>query len=135
MTRSRPIGVTIIAILAGIAAVIAIIHTLQLLHLFPIQNPLPIGPTRFFTFDLLGAILWAILAAIWIWAARGLWNLDPQAWLFVLILAGLNIVLGIVSVLGGSTWNQVALSLVINAVIFIYGLTPGVKQAFQVEST
>ena len=32
MTRSRPIGITILAVLSGIAAVLAAIHTLQYLH-------------------------------------------------------------------------------------------------------
>ena len=129
MSRSRPTGVTIIAILAAIAAIIAIIHTLQLLHLFPIR----IGPVSFFTFDLLGAILWGILALIYIWVVRGLWNLDPQAWLFVVILAALNLILDIVSLIGGSTWEQLALSIIVNGIILIYGLTPGVKNAFGVQ--
>ena len=34
--RERPIGVTILAILAGVAAVLAAIHALQFLGLFPI---------------------------------------------------------------------------------------------------
>ncbi|MGZ6364976.1 MAG: hypothetical protein ACXWPS_03315 [Ktedonobacteraceae bacterium] len=33
--RSRPIGVTILAILAGIAAVLAAVHALQFLGIFP----------------------------------------------------------------------------------------------------
>ena len=33
--KERPIGVTILAILAGIAAVIAVVHALQFLGIFP----------------------------------------------------------------------------------------------------
>ena len=35
MSKERPVGVTLLAILAAIGAVIAIVHTLQMLHLFP----------------------------------------------------------------------------------------------------
>ena len=61
MEKKRPFGVTLLAILAAVAAIVAIIHTLQMLHLWPIW----VGPVRFFTFDLLGAILWGILASYW----------------------------------------------------------------------
>ena len=130
MTRHRPFGVTLLAILAGLAAVIAIIHTLQLLNLFPILNPLPLGPKVFFTFNLLGAIMWGILAAIYIWVTRGLWNLDPQAWLFVVILSILNLILAGVNLLGQATFSDLAVSIILNAVILIYAVTPGVKNAF-----
>ena len=41
--KHRPIGVTILAILAGIAAVIAVYHTLQFLHILPFT----LGEMRF----------------------------------------------------------------------------------------
>ena len=126
MTRDRPIGVTILAVLAALAALAAIIHTLQMLHLWPIS----FGPVKFFTFDLLGAILWGIMAAIWIWVTRGLWNLDPQAWLFVVILSALNLVLAVISIIGASNVSAMLPSLIVNGIILIYSLTPGVKDAF-----
>ena len=129
MSKHRPIGVTILAILAGIAAFFAIIHTLQMLHLLPIFA----GPVSFFTFDLLGAILWGILALIYIWVVRGLWNLDPQAWLFVVVISILTLILDIISIIGGSTWQELLPSIIISAIILIYCLTPGVKQAFGTE--
>ena len=69
MPKKRPVGVTILAVLAALAAIAAVIHMLQMLHLFPIN----LGPVRFFTFNLIGAIMWFILAAIYIWVVRGLW--------------------------------------------------------------
>ena len=128
MSKSRPIGVTILAILAALAAILAIIHTLQMLHLFPIRGPF--GVFSFFTFDLLGAILWGILALIWIWVVRGLWNLDPQVWLFVVVLAALNLILAFIDIIGRSSFQAELPTLILNAVILIYCLTPGVKQAF-----
>ena len=128
MTRERPFGVTLLAILAAIAAIIAVFHTLQLLHLFPIRGPF--GVFAFFTFDLLGAILWGVLALIYIWVTRMLWNLDPQGWLFVAALSALNLILAVISVFGQSTWQAMLPSILVNGLILIYVLLPGTKEAF-----
>lgn len=126
MSKKRPIGVTILAILAGLSAIIAIIHTLQMLYLWPIW----IGPVRFFTFSLIGALLWGIMAAIWIWLVRGLWDLDPQAWSFVVILSILNLILALFSVLGDSSFTAMLPTIAINGIILIYALLPGTRNAF-----
>jgi hypothetical protein len=123
---SRPIGVTILAILAGIAALIAAIHTLQFLHLFPFF----LGNMAFFGFDLWGAILWGLMTVIWVWVARMLWNVDPQGWLFLVILACLNIGLALLSAIGGTTLAAEVPTIVINGLVLIYCLLPGVKNAF-----
>lgn len=131
MEKKRPVGVTLLAILAGFATVVAIIHTLQMLHLWPITGPL--GQFKFFTFDLLGALLWGLMAAIYIWVARMLWAGDPQGWLFVVLLATLNIILDLFSVIGGTPWEAVTVSLFLNTLILIYGLLPGTKKAFGLD--
>lgn len=128
MTRERPFGVTLLAILAAIAAIIAGIHTLQMLHLFPFRGPF--GVFAFFTFDLLGAILWGLLALIYIWVVRQLWNLDPQGWLFVAALAAINLILAVISVFGQSTWQAMLPSILVNGLILVYVLLPGTKEAF-----
>jgi predicted flap endonuclease-1-like 5' DNA nuclease len=128
MTKKRPLGVTIMAVLAAIAAIVAIIHTLQMLHLFPIRGPF--GQFAFFTFDLLGAILWGMLALIYIWVTNKLWNLDPQGWLFVAALAALNLILAVISIIGQSTFQAMLPSFVVNGLILIYALLPGTKEAF-----
>jgi hypothetical protein len=126
MSKERPFGVTILAILAGIAAVIAIIHTLQMLHLFPIF----LGPVRFFTFSVIGAILWGIMALIYIWLVRGLWNIDPSAWLFLVVISTFNLILAFISILGTTSFQAMLPSIVINGAILIYCLLPGVKDSF-----
>lgn len=126
MTKSRPVGVTILAFLAALGAIMAIIHTLQMLHLLPVF----FGPVRFFTFDLLGAILWGMLAAIYIWLVRGLWNVEPQAWLFLVILSILNLALALVSIIGNSSLTAMAPAVLVNGLILIYCILPGTKNAF-----
>jgi hypothetical protein len=122
----RPIGVTILAVLAALGAIMAVIHTLQMLHLWPIY----LGPARFFTFSLIGAILWGVLAAIYIWLVRRLWSLDPQAWMFMVILSVLNLALDLISILGQSSFQAMLPSIVINGIILIYCLLPGTRKAF-----
>jgi hypothetical protein len=124
--RHRPIGITILAILAWLAALVAIVHTLQFLHLLPFT----LGPLQFYGYDLLGALLWAVMAAIWIWAALNLWRVNPQAWLFVVTISALNLILDFFSILGASSFQALLPSILINGIVLLYCLTPGVKQAF-----
>jgi hypothetical protein len=126
--KHRPIGMTILAILALFGAAIAFIYTLQMLHLLPVT----IGPVKFWTFDLWAAILWGILAFIYLWVFRMLWAVNPQGWMFVVLLASLNLIFAILSVLGGSSWEAMSVSIVINGIILIYALLPGTKKSFGV---
>jgi hypothetical protein len=128
MAQNRPFGITVLAFLAVLAAIQAVVYTLQMLHLLPVT----LGPVRFFTFDLLGAILWGMLALIYLWVFRMLWNLDPQGWVFVVLLSVLNLIMAVLSVFGASTLEAMAPALLINGVILIYCLIPGTKEAFGV---
>ena len=122
----RPFGITLIAILAGIATILAAIHTLQYLHLLPFF----LGGMAFFGFDLWGAILWGIMTLIYAWVVTQLWNVNPQGWMFLVLLASLNLVLDLLSIIGQTTISAVAPSIVVNAAVLLYCLTPGVKRAF-----
>ena len=130
MGARRPVGVTILAVLALVAAGVALMHTLQMLHLWPIF----LGPVAFFTFDLLGALCWGVLTAIYIWVLVMLWNVQPQAWLFVLVVAGINLALAFLSILGASSFQAMLPAILINGLILVYCLLPGTKQAFGVPS-
>ena len=126
--KKRPFGITLLAIFALIAAAVAGWHTLQMLHLMPIAGPL--GQSRFFTFDLLGAMLWGIMVLIYIWVFRMLWNLDPQGWLFITVISVINLVLAFLSIFGESSWEAMLPAILINGIILIYALLPGTKAAF-----
>lgn len=128
MARERPLGITILAILALIGAAGALIVTLQMLHLLPIY----IGQLHFWTFDFWGALLWGILFLIYLWVFRMLWNVNPQGWLFMVIISGFNLILALISVLGGSTWDAMAVPIVVNGLILIYCLLPSTKRAFEI---
>ena len=130
MAARRPVGVTILGVLALFAAAIALMHTLQMLHLWPIF----LGPVAFFTFDLLGAVCWGALTVIYLWLMRMLWHVDRQAWLFLVILAGLNLALAFLSILGASSWQAMMPAIVVNGLILLYCLLPGTKEAFGMPS-
>lgn len=130
MRNHRPFGVTLLALLAGGAALVNIWHTLQMLHLLPVS----LGEHRFFTFDIVGAILFGLLAAIYIWLFLQLWNVNPEGWLFVTILSLLNLILAFVSIIGESTFEAMLPALIINGVILLYALLPGTRQAFGTQS-
>lgn len=126
MQRDRPFGVTLLALLAGAGALVNIWHTLQMLHVLPIT----LGDSRFFTFDLVGAILFGLLAVIYIWVFTMLWRVDPQGWLFVTVLAMLNLILAFISILGQSSFGAMLPSLLLNGFVLLYCLMPGTRQAF-----
>jgi hypothetical protein len=128
--RRRPGGVTLLAILAGLAGFAGVVHALQYLHLVPVI----LGPLAFYGFDPLGAVLWAIAAVIWTWVAASLWYMNPQVWLFVVALSVINLLLDGLAVLGGSTFWALLPSILVNAIVLLYCLTPGVRRAFDVPA-
>lgn len=128
MARERPLGITILAILALLGAAGALIVTLQMLHLFPVF----VGELHFWTFDFWGAVLWGILFIIYLWVFSMLWNVNPQGWLFMVFISGLNLILAFLYILGGSTWDAMATSIIINGLILIYCLLPSTKRAFEI---
>lgn len=124
MEKTRPIGVTILAILAGAAAVLAAIATLRFLGI------LPIGPLGFRVFNFWYALLYALLTWVWIWLTQMLWRVDPQAWLFLAIITVFNLTINFVILITGGEWYDVNVSVIVNALILIYIMLPGVREAF-----
>lgn len=128
--KKRPFGITLLAIFALLSALAAAWHTLQMLHIIPVS----FGDMRFFTFDFFGAILWGIMFLIYLWVFRMLWNLDPQGWLYVVVLSVLNLILAFVSVLGASSWSAVWPSVLFNGLVLLYANMPSVKSAFNMPA-
>lgn len=124
--KDRPFGVTILAGLATLAAVLAAIHTLQFLKIIPFV----IGPVEFRTFNLFYAIMWGLLVWVYIWLVQMLWKVDRQAWVFLVIITIFNLSLDFMAMLGATTWQDLSLSLFLNAIILIYCMLPGVREAF-----
>jgi hypothetical protein len=96
MGRHRDAAVTILAVLAVVAGVLEVVDVLRYLGLLPTGE---IFGLEFYGVNWLGAILSAIVAVIWFSVARQLWNLDPQGWTFIVVIAILNLVLLLAAVL------------------------------------
>ena len=132
MTKSRPIGVTILALLAALGAIMAVYQTLQWLGIF--KTDILWWSVR--TTNIWYALMWGLLAAIYLWLVRMLWNVDYQGWLFVVVLATLNLILAVASLVfdSGIQFADIALTLGVNGLILIYGMLPGTREAFGTPS-
>ena len=124
--QHRPIGVTVLAVLAGILALFAAVHTLQALGIFPYV----VGPFSIRGFSLFYAIMWGLLVWVYIWLIQMLWQVNPSAWMFLVIISIFNLTFDFVVMLGDNTWSDVALSFILNALILVYCMLPGVRAAF-----
>jgi len=127
--RTRPIGVTVLAALAGLAAAFAAVHLLQALGIFPYV----IGPFKARDFNLWYALMWGLLVWVYAWVLQMLWRVDRAAWLFLVIITVWNLSMDFVMMLGSAAWSDVSLSFLVNAAILIYCMLPGVKDAFEVD--
>lgn len=92
--------------------------------------PNPDGSVRFFAFDPMGARSWGILGAIYLWLVRGVWLLERQAGLFLVILSILSLALALVSIIGNSSMQAMAPGIVLSGAILAYCILPGTKRAF-----
>lgn len=125
-TQKRPFGATVLAILAGIAAVLAVFHFLQAIGLFPYV----IGPFMARGFSLWNAIMWALMIWVWVWLVQMLWRVDPQAWIFLAVISVFNLVFDFMLILGHAEWTDVSLSIIVNVIILAYVMLPGTRKAF-----
>ena len=115
------------AILAGIAAVLAGIHALQSLGIFPFV----FGPFKVHAFSFWNFIMWGIMVWIYIWLVQMLLRLDPSAWLFLAVITTFNLILDFTVMLGSTTtFSDVSVSFLLNAIILIYCMLPGTRRAF-----
>jgi hypothetical protein len=127
--KKRPFGVTVLAIAAALAAILAAIHALQALGIFPYF----IGKFTVHAFSFWSFLMWALMVWVWAWLVKMLWDVDKQAWLFLAVITVFNLILDFTVMLGAATWSDVSVSFLLNALILIYVMLPGVKRAFEVD--
>jgi hypothetical protein len=129
--KARPVGVTILAILAGCAAVLAAIHALQFLGIIPFV----LGPFgyRVHYFSFWYALMYGLLVWLYVWLTRMLWRVEPGAWMFLVVVTVFYLILDAFLLLGATTWQDVSVSIIINAAILLYCMLPGVRAAFGMD--
>jgi hypothetical protein len=127
--KKRPFGVTVLAVLAGIAAVLAAIHALQALGILPFfigEYQIGIHAFNFWSF-----LMWALMVWVWVWLVQMLWVVEKQAWIFLAVITTFNLILDFTVMLGAGTWSDVSVNFIVNGIILIYCLLPGVRKAFE----
>jgi hypothetical protein len=125
----RPIGVTILAALAGLAG---------------LANLWRVGVYMgWFKFEIFGekgvqlqdanwgAALWALLiAAIWFWVAAQFWNMRAAGWQFGVFISLFTLIWGFFALLFGSTLQYETIPMLLALVVYVYLNWPGVREAF-----
>lgn len=119
----RTAAITILAILAVVAGIIAVVDTLRYLQFL-------FSPLSFLGAPILGAILSGLVAIIWFWAASRIWNVDPQGWLFMVSIAAIYLIFDIVAIIAGTPIELLLPSIFVSALALILGLLPSTKREF-----
>jgi hypothetical protein len=126
--KKRPFGVTVLAILAGILAALSGIYALQSLGILPFM----IGPFSIHAFSFWSFLMWALMAWIYVWVVQMLWNMDKSGWLFCAVISAFNLILDFTVMLSQQgAWSDVSVHFLLNAIILIYVMLPGVRRAFE----
>lgn len=126
----RPFAVTLLAIIAVIAGIIAVLDVLRYLGVMPFIIPFMGNEVTFYASNIFGAVMAGIVAAIWFWAAGKLWNLDPQGWSFVVVIAIIYLIFDVIAMFGGTSINDMWLSVGASVLALILGFLPGTRAAF-----
>jgi hypothetical protein len=121
----RPIGVTILAIGAALLAVINGIIMIRFLGFLPFLGPLDVR-----IFNLWYAFLYGLLAYVWAWLTGMLWNVNPQAWMFLAVIVVFNLCIDFVVLITGGAWYDINVSVLLNGLLLVYLMLPGVRSAF-----
>ena len=95
-TQKLPVGVTILGVLAAIAAGVALYHALQFLGVIPFI----LGRVSFPIQNFWGALVFGFNALLWAIVAWGLLTLKPWAWLFAIVVAVLGLLSAVFALLG-----------------------------------
>ena len=128
--KERPVLVTILAILAGIAAVIAAVHALQFLGIFPFFFSASGLDIHFRYVSFWDSLMYGLLFWVYIWLTMALWRVQPGAWIFLVVVTMFFLILDALMLIGVTTWADVGVSVILNAIILLYCMLPGVKSAF-----
>lgn len=127
--RSRTIWIWLLIIVAFVIGVFNLLDAARLMGWLPIAA---LGDLKFFmpNASWLGAIMYVILALIWFWVARNLYNLDPRGWLFVAAIAVINLIFLFMALFGQSTFQSIMVEVFLNAIALIIAMLPSTKAAF-----
>lgn len=127
--RSRTIWIWVLIIVAVLIALSDLLDAARYMGWLPIAA---LGDLEFVLPSAywLGALMSLLLAGIWFWVAKKLYDLDPQGWLFVVSIAVINLIFLLLALLGSSTFNAILPGVVLNVIALVIGMLPSTKAAF-----
>jgi uncharacterized membrane protein (DUF2068 family) len=124
---SRPLGITVLAILALAAAVPALLGGLALVGVAAFGTEVPVPDTFMYAVGA-GTLLYAGLSII---LAYGFWTTRSWAWVAGIVLQALGIVTAVSQFANGDRYlASMIAGLVLPVVIIVYLLQPRVRAAF-----
>lgn len=113
---SRPIGITIIAVLLALNGVASILMAVG------IGTAGPVDPVS--------AVFSVLFGLALLYLAYGMWTLQGWAWLATLIIQGLNALFAIIALFLAPGAVGIWISLILAVAIIVYLIQPGVRSAF-----
>ncbi|RIK22628.1 MAG: hypothetical protein DCC51_04670 [Anaerolineae bacterium] len=127
--RSRTIWIWLLIVVAFVIGVFNLLDAARLMGWLPIAA---LGELKFFlpSANWLGAIMYVILALIWFWVARNLYNLDPRGWLFVAAIAVINLIFLFMALFGQTSFQSIMMEVLLNVVALVIAMLPSTKRAF-----
>ena len=127
--RSRTIWVWLLIIAAVLIAINDLLDAARFMGWLPAAT---FGDLAFYSPSVvwLGALMSLLLAGIWLWTARRLYDLDPRGWLFVVAIATINLIFLFMAMFGGNTFSDIMWGVVLNAAALAIGMLPSTKAAF-----
>lgn len=130
MKRERPIGVTIIAVLAIIVGVLQLLGSLALFGLSAVSLPGFEYAALVSTLGVAGGVVMFVMAALMIAFGVGALMLKSWAWFLGVVLFGISLISAVVTMLTVGFEIGVLLSAAIALAILVYLFTPNVRAAF-----
>jgi uncharacterized membrane protein (DUF2068 family) len=124
---SRPLGITILAVLALVAAIPALLGGLALVGVAAFGADVPVPDTFMYAVGA-GTLLYAALSLV---LAYGFWTTQSWAWVAGIALQALGIVTAVSQFANGERYlASMIAGLVLPVVIVVYLLQPRVRAAF-----
>jgi hypothetical protein len=132
VTRERNWAVWVLVALAVVAGILAFVDAARYMGWIGFNIPIMGQEIKFVLPNALwfAAIMSALVGVIYFVVAGWLYNLNPSGWLFVVVIAIINIIFLFLAILGQSTFSSVLLQLIVNAALLLLAFLPGTQAAF-----
>jgi len=132
VVRHRNWAVILLAVLAVVAGVLALMDAARYMGWLPLTVSTVLGEYKFVlpSAQWFAAVMSGVVGVIWFVVAGWLWNLNPSGWMFVVVMAILNLILLVLAILGQTTLQAVLLPVLVNVVALVLAFLPGTQAAF-----